>query len=495
MYRFFDQPATSEAIDLLARAPKLSVFVGAGASAEVGLPTWSMLIDTLADDVVADVAEEHRAGVKRFISDAGPLAAAERIERSLEGGLDGRLQSAIYQGVGGEGVDADPSTIAEQLVPGPLTIAAARLKQSDPSWVSLLTTNYDQLLVRALRDLDASAASYTNDTTKDEAVIHLHGVIGFEPVADGRNQIVLTERDFLAPDEGGWRRDVVDRALKNGSCVFVGASLTDLNLLTPLYNQKRGDEAPHVVVFARDPDVAPEVASKAEQIDRQRLGSLGVTALYVDNYGEVGQLLDEVRLRRADPDGYRPLPERLGSWEHRRVPELVPDDFEEYEHKQRTLSSALAELLGTIQSEFGLDDEILQLGLFAYGCDVDRGVDFARILAVSDRIMLDPRSSETLPADRHTKWTGVRAMIDCKPISNSYEHFSSRWRYFIAVPVVAPAPLDCCVGAVVLASNSSDSKLSLINTRVNAQLTTALQAAGEAVLLPPEPEPTDTPQE
>ncbi len=485
MYRFFDEPETQSAIELLSAADKLSVFVGAGASAEVGLPTWARLIDQLGDLVVGDVDEEHRPAVKRFIADAGPLAAAERIERSLAGDLVDPLRTAIYGG-------NDPDLI----LPGPLTIAAARLKCEFTDSVALLTTNYDQLLVKALRDGGMTgASSYTTGSTRDDAVIHLHGVIGFEPPADGENEIVLTERDFLAPEHGGWRRDVVNKALRGGSCVFVGASLTDLNLLTPLHNQAPTAAASHVVVFARDPDADPAVVAKTEDIDRRRLEAIGVRALYVDNYGDVGQLIEEVRLRRRDPSNYRALPERLLEWQRETMSVLEPADAPSYRSVQEQLSGALAALLPAIQAEFELNDEIVQLGLFAYGCDEEERADHARILAVSDRIMLDPRSAESLPTNRRTKWTGVRAMIDAKAVSAEYEHFASRWKYFVAVPIIAEAPLDCCVGSVVLASTSPTSRLKQINLRLNGELTRALKQVGRDVLLPPADDSTVTPSE
>ena len=49
------QRRTLQAIERIATQPRLTMLVGAGASAEAGFPTWGELIESLLDDV-ADAA-------------------------------------------------------------------------------------------------------------------------------------------------------------------------------------------------------------------------------------------------------------------------------------------------------------------------------------------------------------------------------------------------------------------------------------------------------
>ena len=79
---FFEQPDVKDALTALAAEPELTVLVGAGASKEVGLPTWSELVDALAHRAVGSkrswsaFADE----LRHQISDGDLLAAAERVE-------------------------------------------------------------------------------------------------------------------------------------------------------------------------------------------------------------------------------------------------------------------------------------------------------------------------------------------------------------------------------------------------------------------------------
>lgn len=480
MYRFFSDDVTDDAVELLAGAHSLTVFVGAGASAEVGFPTWSQLLNRLSEQLVDELDDEESSELMAFISDAGALTAAERIQRSLpEPDMAAVIRAAIYR-----------QDKPEAFQPGPLTWAVARLKSEFVDATRVITTNYDQLLLTAVRDLGLDGShSYCQPTEKPQAIVHLHGVIGYEDPDDGRNEVILTEHDFYAPS-AGWRWDLVKRALNEDSCLFVGASLTDLNLLLPLHQVDAGEEPRHVVVFVRDPRMTESVRRRAEQIDRARWEALGVRVLFADNYGDVGQFVDEVRLRKKFAGGCISLPDRIASWQSDSMTVLCPADRDSFVRSQEVLVDQLERLLTTIQVEFDLQDEVMQLGVFALGFDGAGPTEFASVVATSDRIMRDPRSGERLDLNRSTPWTGVRAMITGTPVSESKDHYASRWKYMLGIPVRLGSPLDCCVGAVVLSSTSRESG---IRSQGEGTLTPAkyrrlcdlLAEAGEIVLSGP----------
>ena len=52
LLRFFSQADTREALSYLSTQERLTVFVGAGCGKEVGLPTWTELVKTLAIQAV-----------------------------------------------------------------------------------------------------------------------------------------------------------------------------------------------------------------------------------------------------------------------------------------------------------------------------------------------------------------------------------------------------------------------------------------------------------
>src|SRR5258707_220183 len=59
---FFVEAATQEAIDKLAAASRLVVFLGAGVPASVGLPTWESLLRTLLTERIEDKCKDWKDG-------------------------------------------------------------------------------------------------------------------------------------------------------------------------------------------------------------------------------------------------------------------------------------------------------------------------------------------------------------------------------------------------------------------------------------------------
>ncbi len=478
MLRFFGEAQTEKSLARLAKADTLTVFVGAGASKEVGLPSWGELVERLAKHLVAKnkkkLSNDDEAVVE-FISNSGALAAAERIAGSMsENDLTAQIRIALY----GRDKPGD-------LLPGPLVRAVAHLRKSQPNQVTVVTTNYDQLLVQALRDVGVSAAkSYCTQSRRPGAVIHLHGVVGFAKPADGENQIVLTEGHFLAPQAGGWRRDVVERALGDGPCLFLGVSLTDLNLLRPLHNSTSKHR--HVLIYTRDPNLPQPAVAATERIERVRWGKLKVDCLFADNYADSSVFVRELARRRTEPDSER-LPERVEEWHSQVVAPYTPAAPADYEKIQATLSSQLHDLLAAVQADHGMGGEVMQLGLFTLG--VHDGVESVQVLATSDRVMKDPRSSERFGLRLPTNWTGVKAMCSAVPISERKAVYASRWKQMLAVPICLDSLSATCVGAVVLSSTSEQSSLDKVSgsglvTMAYAKLYDALEDAGKSLLEP-----------
>jgi hypothetical protein len=475
MLRFFSQPTTGSAIDRLAAAQQLSVFVGAGASKEVGFPTWGELVIRLGRSVIPESLADTTDGraIDEFIQNSGALAAAERVAGSLTSTqLRDRIHEALY------GNDAPGS-----MLPGPLVRAAADLKATNADKVHLVTTNYDQLLVQAMRDAGlGNAKSYCTATTKTQAVIHLHGVVGFAKPADGLNEIVLTERDFLAPEAGGWRRDVVKKALNGGPCLFVGVSLTDLNLLRPLHDSHSNNR--HVVIYTRAAEMTPTATAEVERIESARWEKLNVECLFADNYADSSVFVREVARRRRSDEGTG-FVQRLRAWHNDVVMPFTPASPLDYETIQQELSSTLHGLLVAIQASHGMDGEVMQLGLFAFGLDGD--AEYATVLATSDRVMKDPRSIERIPLQRQTEWTGIKTMCTGVPVYEPKHTYASRWKHMLAVPTCLDSLSGASIGAVVLSSTDPDSRLNRVTstglmTNEYSDLFGALQEAGRNVL-------------
>ncbi|MGH2937850.1 MAG: SIR2 family protein [Solirubrobacterales bacterium] len=185
-----------EAIGAVAsHSGQITMFVGAGVSAEAELPSWEGLVRTLLvkTEIAEDLsAEDRRLWIAGTISQ-GPFAAAAiaRAQHADDLSFRRALRSALYG-------DQSPSSY----LPGALAGQIAELKRCLGSRMRIVTANYDGLLERALAEAELQPVSYVRNQRESEgkaAVWHLHGRLMRNPadtnwVTVGR--LVLTEGDY-----------------------------------------------------------------------------------------------------------------------------------------------------------------------------------------------------------------------------------------------------------------------------------------------------------
>lgn len=455
MLRFFSSPEAEDALAYLAATDRLTVIVGAGSSKEVGLPTWRELVDRILREALGS-RRQYRADRDWLVDQLMTndlMSAAERAQVLLgRDGLEPLIRKCLY------GRDSEA-----EIEPGPTAFAVAELRRVFGDALRIITTNYDQLLVTALRRSGfRSAASYCTGTSR-VGVLHLHGVIGFEPPRDGDNHVVLTEGDYLAPSASGWRTDLIRTAL-DGPCLFLGASLTDLNLLTPLHNQLPRDGVRHFVLVVRPAITSSDDARRQtsiESIDLRRWNALGVTPLFVDNYADVAQFGFELAARRADPSTPS-LSQRFLSWHRTASRSVMSVRLARFRASQLALSDGLGKLLRGLRSDLVLDDERMSLGVCALfppatGEDHERPINWV----TSDRAMTTPHTLEFLNLTPDSQWTVVKAICAGVPRAEPKVNYASRWRYVWAEPIFASEVARIPLGAVALSTMaaSEDTRL------------------------------------
>jgi SIR2-like domain len=450
MIRFFSEKETLDSIEALAKVDRLTVFVGAGASREVGLPTWNELLRRLWSRAAStngwiDVEDDVFAQLNGF----GALGAAERIQCSLTAtDLTAAIREALYEvpTIGGS-VMGD----AKDFQPGPISDEIAKLRQEFGSSVTLATTNYDQLLLKSLRENGLPDANSYCLGSKKPGVIHLHGVVGFEDPDDGENVVVLTERDYLAPTNSGWREDFLKEHLEH-PCLFVGASLTDLNFLSPLHKSSPS-AGPRIALMARPTSTLSQAQLVLEEVERKRFEALGVKALFADEYSDLAQFIHEVRISKAA--GFKaPLTQRWGDFVGNLQTGLLSIDPKTYRSNQKALCEGLQVVIAAMRSEFSLGSEVISIGLCALlppsGSEV-RPTNWVS----SDREMVSPDTIEPLRLDRASPWTSVKAICAGVRRVESKSNYASRWHYLWAEPIFSKTP-RLPLGAVVLSTMADE---------------------------------------
>ncbi|MGN4988096.1 SIR2 family protein [Aeromonas hydrophila] len=229
------------------RTGKLMLFVGAGVSANLNLPTWNELITHIAQDLGYDP--------KIFTTYGTPLALAEYYKRRK--GTLGPLRSWMDREWHKPSTDISTSEIHRLIAIG--------------NFSRIYTTNYDRWLERAhdafkvQYDKIASVADLVSATEGQRQIVKFHGDF------DDETSIVLDETSYFKRLNNDSPLDIKlsNDALGN-SVLFIGYSISDINIrllfyrLTEMWGRSVLPSArPKSYVFTNRPNpVAQEVLSQ-----------------------------------------------------------------------------------------------------------------------------------------------------------------------------------------------------------------------------------------
>jgi hypothetical protein len=229
------------------RVGKLMLFVGAGVSANLNLPTW--------DELIAHIAGELDFDPEIFATYGTHLALAEYY-KSRKGGL-GELRSWMDREWHRGDVDISTSEIHRLIAVG--------------KFLRIYTTNYDRWLELAHDQFDvpydkvATVADLASLTESQRQIIKLHGDF------DDDATLVLGETSYFerlrfeSPLDIKLRSDVLEN-----SVLFLGYSLSDINIrllfhrLAEMWNQSPLPSVrPRSYIFTNRPNpVAEDVLGK-----------------------------------------------------------------------------------------------------------------------------------------------------------------------------------------------------------------------------------------
>jgi SIR2-like domain len=450
------QPGIGPLIERFAAAPEVTLVVGAGASMEAGLPSWPELIERLLvrvarDDLRLEHPEDREDWIRRTVERDELLGAGAVVEVMADEGLDVLLPQALYGDAGPSGYE-----------PGPIAEQVAELRSRFGDRITILTTNYDDLIERALLGAGATKRQikpYVRRRTEPPAgaipVTHLHGYAGREGKP---RRLVLTEEQYHRMQRGrSWQEELVTERLEHSLCLFVGTSLSDPNLIRYLYGY-RATTRRHAAVFVRQGDLelaTPAVRSAREEAISKRWQRCGVEPGFVDHYADAAQLLHEIGHRRTGSRKYEPLPTRA-----RQTLELIEralfatggsdDRFAERQVVlSRWLRSHLHELLRTaLDGRPPPADERLALALWLLSPDGTSITAWAH----SDRAHQDPATIEAVPVSADSEWVAARTICQGVRVELDRESAVSRWHFVRGLPLILDQPTRMPIGCLTISS-------------------------------------------
>jgi hypothetical protein len=300
---FEHQPHFAALIESMRAAQRpLLVIVGAGISMAAGLPSWPELVDRLESVLVP---EQLKAPFRQLNSDDLTRRTDTLLHLTGETGLSPKnhqhLKDALYR-----------DNLPRQATTPALSIAQLALVYPQP--VSIITTNFDEVIDNAIHDVLGACESFSFDTWDDwikleegghrRSVMHLHGL----EYPDDRlplRPLVLSETDFRT-----YGRSIQERLTEfvDGRDVLIlGASLADQNVVTPLARARHTPGTRFVVSTPRlaHPDLTPEDCAKVAVWQAEALHqAVGVRPVLLKSHSQVAQVITECVLSAHIPKQY-----------------------------------------------------------------------------------------------------------------------------------------------------------------------------------------------
>lgn len=410
-------------IQELARSDNLTLVVGAGASVESGLPTWPRLVGHLLTRAAQqrELDNNDQQAFVEWTMGREDVTGAGEVARYLLGKeFRDALHAGLYAGV-------------EELTPGETARALATLVIDRADKVDeVVTTNYDSLLEQALRreiaQREMVGLSIGRLVSSERAksgmigVRHVHGVLTEGNLQAGT--LILSNRDYFAmQDPKAWQESFFRDRLATSTCLFIGASLTDPNLLRYIYRSDRGSG--HFAVFVRQDDSSlydqsgPKVIGLREESQLRKWRGVGIEPILFDHYAQSAQFVWEI-VAASQPTRYVPLTKRLATWSNE-VSSILPITAIAFKETQDRLQRLLANLLsGTKQLINGEGHRLrrgekLGMSMWVY----DPGTDTLVNWASADRIWRDASTLEPTGVHWSSQFIAARAFCAGSMVSQS----------------------------------------------------------------------------
>lgn len=522
---FFDDEPTRTSVEQLSQEKALTVFVGAGASVDHGLPSWASLVDRmLASFLKAKVGNEDKAKdlarvfresnsetmvatvVDSFFARTGdPSKSITEEKERIRSLRNAEIRKLLYDDGAAVGTVLSSSVVAS------VVRLAVALKRKGVD-VHIVTTNYDDMLEHATTMVEFERAfgtgvgqfevcqviSSLDAVDLDQRLLpiaHVHGHIPRLGSIDN-TRVVFSEQDYFDWETLSTIRMYLSSRFSDSAVLFVGVSLRDHNIMSQMVNAV--GTKPRVAILPSQTERGAIFAHRSmEKVDRERRRLdanllinlqasrgqiLRTTILRPDFYGQVVQFLEELTSSAELGAGYQYYSERVRSW---------AGSWMDGVNSRMFFEPSIASLARLLAKEFE------NIGVVRHA-----KVEIWSRQGVDKRTMTRWISSQTSPATP-TTWLheteisqlSAHAAVRCFADRRSYmalagEGIGRRWTHWFSVPIVLDEPPwgDLPVGALVVLANApdNDSEKGLVAIRESFQARQACAVyLGKLALTPP----------
>ncbi|WP_167748894.1 SIR2 family protein [Cellulomonas sp. HD19AZ1] len=413
-------------------ADRVSVLLGAGASAGAGLPGW----DALARDLlVRSGAVGNHTEASTFLARQDAILAAEAAKAATSD-FASLLRQTLYDG----------PTAPE---PAVLHLAAAALAaRHNPGTVQLHTLNFDTLLGDALRLALAESGIKAEVHERAESrqgppdayvVNHLHGILPPDPAAPDRG-IVLTLSDFarLGAEPHPWQVAALQDSIQKGPLILAGTSYRDPDIRQWLHSTHKDHEV--AVLLAREAiGLDRATFERLKPALENQWTAIGVRPVTLHDHADAAQALRELP-HLCEPD-YRSPQERAAT--------VWAQQASKFRWGQQFHNQQLQDHVDQLRPHLG-DEANLTLWI-ADGC--------GRLVRWSapDRTYVDPAQLRRVEVGHDSAWVAGQCLGRDDVLAADLDGprgATQRWRSVVAAPITVEVDGGPAFSSAVLTSAS-----------------------------------------
>ena len=283
----FSETTTRHLLDLSAAYSNrsLAIFLGAGVSADIGLPSWKDLISRMIDVVSRRTVTFPATKLER-LSTLTLVEQARWLRRDLGENFNEAVRQALYQDIYKNG--KKESRILKNISQMNLLRAVC-------------TYNYDDFLENTAVQNFKTIASATEGYGIDEIpVYHPHGFLPY--TGEPRGELILSENDYheLFNTPNHWANVLQLSLLRECTCLLIGISATDPNLrriLDIIKDSKAGHtyiiKKMDKVSLTEDENLNSWISSK--EFDSEHYKDIHLRTIWINSYQEIPVLLNQLR--------------------------------------------------------------------------------------------------------------------------------------------------------------------------------------------------------
>lgn len=312
------------------KSEKLVFVLGAGISAEYGLPSWDMLLQKMMVKSL-DKTTNHATEISKFfnkIFNPSPLIAGRYLQKHFDNQsilFEEEIRGVLYE----ESNTEHTTPLMHELIK--FCVAPGK----SPNINSIITYNFDDILEQKIKEkeLDIPFKSIFGNEIENEteklAIYHVHGYLPQNGKLTSMNKITLGENMYHEQynDTYSWNNIVQINKFRENNCLFIGTSLTDPNtrrLLDISRKQRTNSNNPHYIfkkkydklevaasiklLASSNPDmvespleddelenIASTLVTTVHNFEENDLLTFGIRTIWVDSYENIPTILSKIR--------------------------------------------------------------------------------------------------------------------------------------------------------------------------------------------------------